>query len=127
LQRPIEHQPGRSYERFAGKIFLVAGLLADQHDLGVLRAFAEHGLGGIFPEMTGAAAAGFFAQGFEAAAGRGVTQFSWAFSIAVENINRRARAQCGQDADGSFDPIGIAQEKHNRRSRLTLSAILALY
>ena len=71
LQCPIEHQSGGSHERFAGKVFPVAGLLADRHDLGVLRAFAEHGLRRIFLEMTGAAAAGVFAQGFEAAAGRG--------------------------------------------------------
>src|SRR5258708_6602177 len=36
-------------------------------------------------------------------------------------------AQCRQGAEGSFDPIGIAHEKHKRQSRLTLSAILALY
>ena len=66
LQCPVEHQPGGSDERFAGKVFLVAGLLADQHDLGMLRAFAEHGLRRILPEMTGAAVAGFLAQDFEA-------------------------------------------------------------
>jgi hypothetical protein len=49
------------------------------------------------------------------------------FSVTVENILAANEAQCGRGAEGSFDPIGIAQEKHNRRSRLTLSAILALY
>ena len=71
FKRAIEYLAGGSDERFAGDIFFVAGLLADQHDLGMLRAFAEHGLRRIFPKMTGAAAAGFFAQDFEAAAGRG--------------------------------------------------------
>ena len=69
LQRAVEHQAGRTHERFAGKVFLVAGLLADQHHLRILRAFAEHGLRRRLPEMTGAALAGFFAQGLEAEAG----------------------------------------------------------
>ena len=47
----------------------VARLLADQHHLRLLRAFAEHDLRRIFPEMTGAAAAGFFAQDFKTTAG----------------------------------------------------------
>jgi hypothetical protein len=64
------HLPRRPHERLAGKILLVAGLFADQHHSGSLRAFAEHGLRRVLPEMTGAAAAGFIAQGFEAAAGR---------------------------------------------------------
>ena len=51
LQRAIEHLPGGTDERLAGEVFLVAGLLADQHDRGVLRAFAEHGLGRVFPQM----------------------------------------------------------------------------
>jgi hypothetical protein len=127
LQRTVEHQPRRSHERFAGKIFLVAGLLADQHHLGVLRTFAEHGLRRVFPERTGAAAAGFFAQGFEAAAGRGWRSCHGRFPLPVENIIAAGGAQCGQGTEGSFDPIGIAHEKHKRRSRLTLSAMLALY
>ena len=69
-QGAVEHQPGRSHERFAGKVFLVAGLFADQHDLRSLRAFAEHRLRRAFPEVAGAAVAGFLAQGFEAGAGR---------------------------------------------------------
>ena len=66
LQRAVEHLPCRSDERFAGEVFLVAGLLADQHQLGVLRAFAEYGLGCVFPERAGAAIGGLFAQGVEA-------------------------------------------------------------
>jgi hypothetical protein len=49
-----------------GKVFLVAELLADQHGLGMGRAFAEHGLGRVFPERAGAAIGRLFAQGFEA-------------------------------------------------------------
>jgi hypothetical protein len=33
LQRAVEHLSGRSDERFAGEVFLVAGLFADQHHL----------------------------------------------------------------------------------------------
>ena len=65
VQRAVEHQPCRSHERFAGKVFLVAGLLADQHDLRGLRAFAEHGLGRVFVEGTGAAGGRFLAQRFD--------------------------------------------------------------
>src|ERR1700676_752304 len=42
FQRPVEHLPVRSDEWLAGKVLLVAGLLADQHHLGSLRTFAEH-------------------------------------------------------------------------------------
>ena len=58
LQRAVEHLPGGSDERFAGEVFLVAGLLTDKHDAGPLRAFAEHGLGRIFPQWTGMAIGG---------------------------------------------------------------------
>src|SRR6476659_10158011 len=69
FQRAVEHQPCRSHEWFAGKVFLVAGLLADQHHRDILRAFAEHGLRRMLPEMTGAAMAGLVAQSFETEAG----------------------------------------------------------
>ena len=69
FKRAVEHQPGRSHEWFTGKVFLVAGLLAYQHHRGMLRAFAEHGLCCVFPEMTGAAMRGLLAQGLEARAG----------------------------------------------------------
>ncbi len=70
FQRAVERQPRRSDERFAGEVFLVARLLADQHHLGIPRAFAEHGLRRVFPEMTGAAMRSLLAQGLEASAGR---------------------------------------------------------
>jgi hypothetical protein len=74
--------------------------------------------------MAGAAAAGFFAQDFEAAAGgscHGV------FRIAVSEYYRGERGSMRTGHWGSLDPIGIAQEKHKRRSRLTPRAMLALY
>jgi hypothetical protein len=37
------------------------------------------------------------------------------------------RAQCRQAAEGSFDPIGITHENHNRRTGLTPWTMLALY
>src|ERR1700730_2346020 len=86
FQRPVEHLPGRSDEWLAGKVLLVAGLLADQHHLGSLRTFAELRLGGVFPEMTGAAMRGLLAQGFEAG-WRG--RHGLVFRIPFENIVRR--------------------------------------
>ena len=43
----------------------VAGLLGHQHHPRLRRTFAEHDLGGVFPQVTGAAVAGLLAQGFE--------------------------------------------------------------
>jgi len=48
-QGAVEHMPRRTDERLAGEVFLVAGLLANQHDARVRRAFAKHSLGRIFP------------------------------------------------------------------------------
>jgi hypothetical protein len=48
------------------EIFLVARLFADQHDWRVQWAFAEHGLGGVFPQVAGAAVGCFLAQGGKA-------------------------------------------------------------
>src|SRR3981081_1282686 len=62
----VERQPCRSHEWLAGKVFLVAGLFADQHHLGMLRAFAEYGLCRVFPEMTGTAMRCLLAQDLEA-------------------------------------------------------------
>ena len=54
----VEHLAGRPDERLAGNILLVAGLLADEDDLRILRPFAEHGLRGVAPERAAAAALG---------------------------------------------------------------------
>src|SRR5581483_5725678 len=43
-ERAIEQLAGRADERVAGEVFLIARLLADQHQLGLACAFAEHGL-----------------------------------------------------------------------------------
>jgi hypothetical protein len=40
LQRLIKNAAGGPDERLAGQVFLVARLLADQHEGGLLRAFA---------------------------------------------------------------------------------------
>ena len=48
-QGAVEHMPRRTDERLAGEVFLVAGLLANQHDARVRRPFAKHSLGRIFP------------------------------------------------------------------------------
>ena len=39
----------------------------------------------------------------------------------------RIRVQCRQAARGSFDPIGITHENHDRLTRLTPWAMLVLY
>jgi hypothetical protein len=53
----VEELSCRADEGLAGDVLLVAGLLADEDDARLLRAFAEDGLGGLAPEV--AAAAGF--------------------------------------------------------------------
>ena len=72
-ERTIKQLARRPHKGLTGEVFLVAGLFGDQHDPGLLRAFAEHGLGGVFPERAGAATGGVLAQGFEA--GHGVFRF----------------------------------------------------
>jgi len=54
-QSTVEELAGRSDERLAGAIFLVAGLLADQQDAGPLATHPEHGLRCVFPERASAA------------------------------------------------------------------------
>ena len=58
-KRAVEHVAGRAHERFAREVFLVAGLLADQHQPGLGGAFAKHGLCGVLPQRAGAAVGGF--------------------------------------------------------------------
>ena len=43
-KRAVKQLAGRSDERLAGQILLVARLLADEHESGVARTLAEHGL-----------------------------------------------------------------------------------
>jgi len=50
-QRVIKQTAGGADERFAGQIFFVAGLFADEDNLGAPRAFAEDGLGAAFPKV----------------------------------------------------------------------------
>ena len=54
-QRLVEQLPGRTDERRAGQILLVARLLADEDQPRIERAFAEHGLGGAFVEIAAGA------------------------------------------------------------------------
>src|SRR5690349_16736503 len=56
LQRLVENLARRADERMALKVFLVARLLADQHDLRILRAFSEDGLSGVAPQVASLAA-----------------------------------------------------------------------
>ena len=56
--RAVEHATGRSDERPAGKVFVIAGLLADKHDFRSRRSLAGNHLGGI-PVERAARAPGF--------------------------------------------------------------------
>src|SRR5581483_3302354 len=58
LQRLVEQVPGRSDERAALLVLLVAGLLAHEHHFGVGRTLTEDGLGAGFPEIAGLAPGG---------------------------------------------------------------------
>jgi len=51
-QRAVEQLPGRADKWMAPEIFLVTGLLADQHHSRAVRAFAENGLRGLAPQRT---------------------------------------------------------------------------
>jgi hypothetical protein len=63
LHETAVQQPSRwSYEGVVGKIFGVARLLADQHDPGTLRSFAEHGLCGVLVQIAAGASSGGVAQ-----------------------------------------------------------------
>jgi hypothetical protein len=57
LERGIENVAGGPDERLAGEIFLVARLLADQHEFGAARSFAWHGLRGVAIERAAPAIA----------------------------------------------------------------------
>jgi hypothetical protein len=61
-ERAIEQFACGADERFTGEIFLVAGLLADEHELTVRGTFAENGLRAELPEIAVFAGFGGFAQ-----------------------------------------------------------------
>ncbi len=58
----VEHLPGRADKRPAGKILLVAGLLADRDHRRVGRSFAEHRLRRVPVERAAGAASRLVAQ-----------------------------------------------------------------
>src|SRR5262249_19762188 len=51
-ERAVEHLAGRADERSVAEIFLVAGLLADEHDARVGGTASEHGLRGLPEKRT---------------------------------------------------------------------------
>ena len=55
LQRPIEHFAGRTDKRFSGAVFVVARLLAHQHQTGMTRALARYDRRGILVKAATAA------------------------------------------------------------------------
>jgi hypothetical protein len=48
----VENAPGRPYEWLSRQVLFVAGLFADQHEIGLLRTFARHRLVGVAIERT---------------------------------------------------------------------------
>ena len=56
--RLAQELTGRADERLAREVFLIARLLADQHDRRVGGAGAEHGLSGVPPQRAAAAGPG---------------------------------------------------------------------
>src|SRR5262249_40865922 len=50
FQRPVEHAAGGPHEGLARDVLLIAGLLADQHEMRALPAFAGHRLGSVVVE-----------------------------------------------------------------------------
>ena len=59
---PVEQLARRSDERMAGQVLLVAGLLAQEHQLGSGLAFAEDGLGRVAVQVAGLAGRGGMAE-----------------------------------------------------------------
>ena len=70
LQRDVQHVAGRPDERVTLDVLAVAGLLADEHELGMLRPLAEDGLRRRAPEVAAAAAVGRLAHTREIACAR---------------------------------------------------------
>ena len=68
-QRAVQHLARRPHERRALEVFLIAGLLAHQHDAGVGGTAAEHHLGGVAVQLAALAAGGGRAQLLERGAG----------------------------------------------------------
>ena len=66
-ERLVEELAGGSHEWSAGKVLLVSGLLANEHDLGGGRPLAEDGLGSELPQAAALAACCGLAQSFERA------------------------------------------------------------
>ena len=68
FQRRVEKLAGGPDKRPAGKILLVAGLFADEHDRGIQRPFAEHRLGAAFIKLAAGAFARILEQRFPGSA-----------------------------------------------------------
>jgi hypothetical protein len=66
-QRLAQQLTGRTDERLAREVFLIAGLLADQHHARIRRTLAEHGLGAALPQVAPAASRGCLPERVEAA------------------------------------------------------------
>ena len=94
----VEHLAGRPDEGFARDVFLVARLLADEHEPRVLRPFAEDDLRRVFVEIAGAAMRGLarhlfeaFACGKKIGSGHGNTSKPSCFENAGSSQNAHAK------------------------------------
>ena len=67
LHAVVEHAPGGSDERMPLRVLVIAGLLADQDELGIGGALAEHDLRALLPEIAAPAARGRATQMLEVA------------------------------------------------------------
>jgi hypothetical protein len=101
LERSIEELPGRTYERRATKVLLIAGLLPDEHHACAGRALSEDGLGCRSPELAGSATGGLTTELVEIAA-RGVRSRVSPSHVTSGGMSRRGEA---------------ARERRRRRSR----------
>jgi hypothetical protein len=61
LERAVHDFPSRTNKWFAGHIFVIAGLFANQHHRCALRPFAKNSLGRSFVQMTCSAVSCCFA------------------------------------------------------------------
>lgn len=89
----VEQLAGGADEGFAGDVFVIAGLLADDHDAGIGGAFAEDGAGGVLPKRADAAGFGKFPEFVEGdgSGGHGVGHRTMGHFLQPSEIGKRRR------------------------------------
>ena len=118
LERPVEQLAGRADERPPFAILDIARLLADQHEAGTRRSFAEHRLGRVLEQRAGRAAAGVLLQLGQAALGREqIGRRPWRDGNAPASAPFRIAAPNGRVVAGLTPPAAVAGAR--RRARRT--------